>query len=131
MSIENTKEIVTRYINSKHTDTGMMSSEVTFTNMATGEKYIGPENVSNMMNYIYHVAFDADADVKNLFFTDDKAVLEADFIGKHIAEFAGVKATNKNVRIPLCVVYDIEDEKIKRGRIYFELPAFFAQVNNQ
>ena len=127
MSTENTKTIVTRYINSKHTDTSMMASDVVFTNMATGEKYKNPESVTNMLNYIYHVAFDADAEVKNLIFTEDKAVFEADFVGKHIGEFAGFQATGKDVRVPLCVVYDIEEDKIKNGRIYFEVPALFEQ----
>jgi len=28
----------------------------------------------------------------------------------------------------LCVVYKVEDEKIKRARIYFEMPAMFEQL---
>ena len=128
MSIEKTKEIVSKYIDSKHTDTNMMASDVVFTNMATGEKYQGPESVTNMLNYIYHVAFDADAEVKNLIFAEEKAVFEADFVGKHIAEFAGLKATNRNVRVPLCVVYDLDKNTIKEARIYFEIPALLEQL---
>jgi predicted ester cyclase len=55
-------------------------------------------------------------------------VLEGDFVGKHIGEFAGVPATGKTVRVPLCVVYDLEGGKIMRGRVYFEVPAFLKQV---
>lgn len=128
MSAEKTKEIVSKYINSKHTDKGMMADDVVFTNMATGEKYEGPESVSGMLNYFYHVAFDADAEVKNLIFSEDKAVFEADFIGKHVGEFAGMKATNKDVRVPLCVVYDLEKDKIKEARMYFEMPALLEQL---
>lgn len=61
-------------------------------------------------------------------FADDHAVFEGDFIGKHIGEFAGIPATNKEVRVPLCVVYDIEKNLIKRGRVYFEMPALFQQL---
>lgn len=128
MSEETTKQVIMKYLNSKHSDISMMADDVVFTNMASGEKHQGPEAVLNMLNYIYHVAFDADAETRNLIFTDNKAVLEADFVGKHIGEFAGIAPTNKKVRIPLCVVYDLENNKIKQARIYFELPAFLEQI---
>lgn len=131
MSVETTKEVINRYIESKHTDISMMADDVVFTNMATGEEYHGPKGVLDMLNYVYHVAFEADAEVKNIIYTENKAVLEAYFVGKHIGEFAGIPATNKNVRVPLCVVYDLEGDKIKRGRIYFEIPALMSQLNNQ
>jgi predicted ester cyclase len=77
---------------------------------------------------MYHTAFDADAEVKNLIFADGKAVLEADFVGKHIGEFAGIAATNKNVRVPLCVTYDLENDQIKRARVYMEMPVLLKQL---
>jgi hypothetical protein len=72
--------------------------------------------------------FDADAVIKNTIFADSKAVLEADFVGKHIGEFADIPATNKQVRVPLCVVYDLENDQIKRGRVYFEMPVLLQQL---
>jgi predicted ester cyclase len=81
-----------------------------------------------MLNYFYRIAFDATAELKNLIIADGKAVWEGDFVGKHTGEFAGVPATNKNVRVPLCVVYDLENDKIKRGRVYFEMPALMVQL---
>lgn len=128
MSVETTKKIIMKYIDSHHTDLSMMSPDVVFTNMATGQEHHGPDEVREMLNFVYHTAFEADAETRNMIFAEGQAVLEADFVGKHVGEFAGVPATNKEVKIPLCVVYDLEDNQIKRGRIYFELPAFFAQV---
>jgi predicted ester cyclase len=53
-------------------------------------------------------------------------------VGKHIGEFAGIPATGgKEFRVPLCVVYDVEDDQIKRARIYFEIPALLAQLGVQ
>jgi steroid delta-isomerase-like uncharacterized protein len=109
----------------------MMADDVVFTNMATGDEHHGPQGVLEMLNYVYHVAFEADAEVRNIICTENRAVLEADFVGKHIGDFGGIAATNKTVRVPLCVVYDFEDNKIKRGRIYFEVPALMSQLNNQ
>ncbi|MFO7524852.1 MAG: ester cyclase, partial [Ignavibacteriaceae bacterium] len=87
---DKTREVLTRYLESNHSDLSMMAEDVVFTNMATGDKHVGPEAVKDMLNYIYHIAFDAKADLKNLIIEDNKAVLEAEFYGKHIGEFAGV-----------------------------------------
>jgi steroid delta-isomerase-like uncharacterized protein len=128
MSVESNRAAMTRYLDSHHTDLTMLSADVVFTNMATGDEHKGPAAVAGMLNYIYHVAFDADAEVKSVIVTDKHAVLEATFVGKHIAEFAGVPATGKTVRVPLCVVYDMGDGMVTRGRIYWEVPAFLAQT---
>lgn len=53
---------------------------------------------------------------------------EGDFVGKHTGEFMGIPATNKDVRVPLCVVYDVADGRITEGRVYFEAPALLAQL---
>ena len=128
MSVEKTREIVMRYLSSNHADLSMMAPDVVFTSMATGDEHRGKEALAGMLHYIYHVAFDARAEAKNMVFADNQAVLEADFVGRHIGEFAGVPPTGKDVRVPLCVVYDLENDQIKRGRVYFEVPAFLKQV---
>lgn len=131
MSVESTREVMTKYLDAKHSDVSMMAEDVVFTHMATGDEHRGPEAVLQMLNYTYHIAFDAHAETKNLFFAEGKAVLEADFVGKHIGEFAGSSATNKLVRVPLCVVYYLEDDLIKRGRVYFEMPVLLRQLNEK
>jgi steroid delta-isomerase-like uncharacterized protein len=128
MSIESTRAAVERYINSGHSDLSMMADDVVFTNMATGDEFRSPAGIREMLHYVYHVAFEAAAEQRNLIVGDGQAVFEADFVGKHLAEFAGVPATGKTVRVPLCVVYDLEHDKIKRGRVYWEVPAFLQQV---
>ena len=128
MSIESTRKVMEQYANSEHSDVSMMAEDVVFTIMATGQQHKGPDGVLGMLQYFYHIAFEATAETKNFFVADGKAVLEADFIGKHIGEFAGIPATGKDVNVPLCVVYDLENDQIKRGRVYFEMPALMAQL---
>ena len=128
MSIETTRETMMRYFNSDHGDTSMMADDVVFTMMATGEETKTPAGVLAMLHHFYHVAFDATADIKNSAFDDGKALVEGDVIGKHIGEFAGIPATNKDFRVPICVVYDLENDQIKRGRIYFEVPVLMQQL---
>ncbi|OGU70165.1 MAG: hypothetical protein A2V93_03790 [Ignavibacteria bacterium RBG_16_34_14] len=131
MTVESTKKIMGQYFNSEHFDVSMMSDDVVFTHMATGEEHHGPDAVLQMLNYMYHTAFDATAEIKNIIYSEGKAVLEADFVGRHIGEFAGIPATNKDVRVPLCVVYDLENNQIKRARVYFEMPVLFDQLNKK
>lgn len=128
MSVESTREVISRYVSSNHSDLSMMANDVVFAHMATGDLHEGPEAVARMLHYVYHVAFEARAETKNLVVDDGKAVLEADFVGTHIGEFAGIPATGKQVRVPLCVVYDLENDMIKRGRVYMEIPVLFRQL---
>jgi len=131
MSINTTQSTVKRYFESNHKDASTMTNDVVFTVMATGQESHGQEAVLGMLNYFYHVAFEANAEPRVTIYGENNALWEGDFVGKHIGEFAGVPATGKDVRVPLSVVYDIENGKIKRGRIYFEMPALFQQLGVQ
>lgn len=128
MSVESTRAVMTRYFDSEHSDVSMMAEDVVFTIMATGQEHRGREGVMGMFNYFYHFAFDATASAENTIFSDGKAMVESHFAGKHIGEFAGIPATNKDVRVPLCVVYDLENDLIKRGRVYLEIPVLLQQL---
>jgi steroid delta-isomerase-like uncharacterized protein len=108
-----------------------MADDVVFTVMASGQEAHGPEGVLQLLNYFYHVAFEATAENRTEIVENGKAVWEGDFVGKHIGEFAGIPATGKDVRVPLCVVYALEDEQIKRARIYFEMPVLLQQLGVQ
>lgn len=128
MTIEGTRAAMERYLASEHSDVDMMTDDVVFTVMATGQEHHTPQGVLDMLNYFYRVAFDATAKTQVTLFGDDHAMFEGLFVGRHVGEFAGIPATGKEVSVPLCVVYDLEGDRIKRGRVYFEMPALFAQL---
>ena len=131
MSVKRTNEIMRQYWDSEHSDVSMMAGDVIFTVMASGQEAHGPEGVLGLLNYFYHVAFDATAENTIEITENGKAVWEGDFVGKHIGEFAGIPATNKEVRVPLCVVYELENEQIKQARVYFEIPVLLQQLGVQ
>lgn len=128
MSIESTNRVIRKYWDSEHSDVSMMAPDVVFTIMADGREAHGPEEVLHMLTYFYQIAFDARAESFNEIVSDGHAVWEGHFTGSHIGEFAGVPATGKEVRIPLCVSYDIKNEQIKAARVYFEIPPLMAQL---
>ena len=111
-------------------DVQYVAEDVVYTSQNTGEKTVGREAVGQMLNYIYHVAFDAKAEIINTVITEDHALLELNINGKHIGEFAGIAPTNKEVSIPTCVCYDLEDGLIKRARIYLLADVLMKQLTS-
>lgn len=128
MSVQGTRDAMERYLNSAHRDLSMMADDVVFTTMATGDEHRGVEGVRRMLDHVYHQAFDAHAETRNRIYADDHAVLEGHFVGKHIGTFADIPATGREVRVPLCVVYDLNDGRIVRGRVYLEIPVLLRQL---
>jgi len=90
-----------------------------YKNLGSGDEYHGREAIGGMLHYMYHIAFDAKAEITNTIITEKKAMFEGNFIGRHIGEFAGIQPTNKEINVHICVCYDLEDGLIKKGRIYF------------
>lgn len=99
-------------------DLQYIAEDAVFKNLGTGEVHKGRAEVGAMLHYMYHVAFDAKAEIKSFIITEDKALMEAVFKGKHIGEIAGIKPTNKDVSVPFAVSYDIKDGLIQEARIY-------------
>ena len=109
-------------------DVQYLHEDAVFTNMGTGDESRGREAIGGMLHYIYSVAFSARADIRSTIITADKAFVEGYFRGTHINDFAGIPATNKEVNIPLCVVYDHEDGFIKKARIYMPGEVLIKQL---
>jgi predicted ester cyclase len=66
--------------------------------------------------------------VKNLVVAEGQAAVEADFVGTHTGEFAGIAATGKDVRVPYAVLYDLEGEGISAPRLYMSLDMIVQQI---
>jgi steroid delta-isomerase-like uncharacterized protein len=128
MSLERTEQVMNRYWNSDHKDVSMMADDVVFTHMATGDEHRGPDGVRGMLDYMYRQAFHATAEIRTRICSESHAMIEADFVGRHTGEFAGIPATGREVRVPFCVVYDLEGDRITRGRVYMEMPVMMRQL---
>lgn len=128
MSIERTRTVMNRYWSADHGDVSMLADDVVFTLMPTGQESRGPEAVLNTLNEFYRAAFDAGVEPRMTIFDDGHAVFEGTFVGRHVGEFAGIPATGKTVHVPICIIYDVENEQIKRARVYFELPVLMQQL---
>ena len=128
MSIESTRAVMTRYFNAEDDHGTMLAEDVVYTVMATGEQHRGRAGVLALLDFVYRVAFAATFVQRTVIFADNNALLEGEIVGRHIGEYAGVPATGKDVRLPACVIYDLENDQIKAGRVYIEIPAFLQQI---
>ncbi len=104
-------------------DTTRLAEQAVFTTMATGQEVRGREQIGQFLQYFYSVAFQAQAEMRHLLVDGDHAVLEGVVVGRQLLEFAGIAPGPGEIRMPICVVYDLENNQIVRARIYLETNA--------
>jgi predicted ester cyclase len=96
----------------------------------TDQRADGREAAEQLIRYVHEVAFDARPELKNLLVDDGKAAIEADFVGTHTAEFAGLQPVGREVRVPYSVIYDLRGDKISALRIYFPMSLLIEQLTS-
>lgn len=111
-------------------DPKYLAEDAVFIHMANNDETKGREAIGEMLNYMYNIAFNAHAEVINTIVSNNKALLEANFIGKHIGEFNGIAATQKKVNVPLCVSYELENDLIKTARVYLMSDKLMQQISS-
>ena len=121
-----TQQNVLAYFNTH--DVKYVAEDAVFKNLNTGETHKGRAEIGAMLHYIYHVAFDAKAEIKSYIITENKAQLEVVIKGRHIGEIAGIPPTNKEVSIPASVSYDLKDGLIQEARIYMLADVMMQQL---
>src|SRR3954469_20755358 len=84
-------------------DLNCVAEDAVYRNLNNGQVHKGRAEIGAMLHYVYQVAFDAHFERTTSVITEDHAVTEGFFIGRHIGEFEGIPATNKEVSVPLCV----------------------------
>ncbi len=111
-------------------DSKYLAEDAVFIHMGNNEETKGRKAIGEMLNFMYNIAFDAHAEVINTIVSDNKALLEANFVGKHIGEFNGIAATQKKVNVPLCVSYELENDLIKTARVYLMSGTLMQQISS-
>jgi predicted ester cyclase len=131
MSVENTRKTMAGYMRTlvqRGPYATYFDDDVTFSVVGTGQEVKGCDAVEQFIRYFHEQAFDAEPKEKNMIVGDGQATLEADFVGTHIGEFAGVAATGKQVNIPYALVYDLKNDKITALRFYMPMDVLLQQI---
>jgi steroid delta-isomerase-like uncharacterized protein len=131
MSLEATERCIQQYLDALLNGgdfAAFFDVDVVWTTMETGDEIRGPQAVRDFIVALHTEWFQATPEVKHVAAADGVAALEAVFVATHVAEFAGVPATNAELRLPYTVFYDISDDKITALRAYFPVSALVAQL---
>lgn len=104
------------------------TDDVVVTVEGSDQRAEGREAGEQLIRYMHEMAFDAQPELKNLLVDEGKAAIEADFVGTHTGEFAGVAPTGRAVRVPYSVIYDLRGDQISKLRIYLPLSALVEQI---
>jgi predicted ester cyclase len=97
-----------------------LTDDVTLDMVGAGMSAHGRADVEGLIRLAHEQAFDGRPELKSLIVAPDgqRAAIEADFVGRHTAEFAGIPATGRDVRVPYSVHYDLDNGGISALRIY-------------
>jgi predicted ester cyclase len=133
MSVEDTQRAMDAYIEEllkrgpykRH-----FSEDVVLSMVGTDQGTEGPDDTEAFIDYLHTVAFEANPELKNMIVGDNQAVGEFDFVGKHIGEFGGMAATGREVRVPYCMVYELEGSKIRALRGYMPMDELLRQLGS-
>ena len=131
MTTEKTRETMKAYVDAilAFGDYGRyLAGDVTMTFMGTDREVKGHEAVCQTINFFHETAFSSAIEVKSLLCGEGEAILEAEFIGTHIAEFEGVPASLRPVRVPYSVAYTLADGRITALRLYFPFELLMRQI---
>ncbi len=128
MSVESTRAVMMRYLEAH--DERMLDQHAVFTIMGTGEVARGPEAIGRLVNSFHHGVFEAQYELKDLLIAEGQACFEAELVGRQVSEFAGIAPSGEEIRVPLCVVYELAHDLITRGRIYFGTDALRQQARH-
>jgi predicted ester cyclase len=105
-----------------------LTDEVTLTIMETGEVIRGRNAVAALLAYVHHTAFAAPPVVRTLVVETGRAMIEAEFIGPHTGEFAGIPTTDHRVHLPYVTAYDLEAGAIRAMRLYLSMDTLVRQL---
>jgi hypothetical protein len=126
-----TRRTVTAYLDALAGDGDFgrfLTEDATFATMGSEEIVRGREAVVGTIDWLHKETFAGRPVVKTTFFADGRAAIEADFVGTHVGEFAGIAPTGRPIRVPYSVFYDLVGDEIATIRVYISMDAIRRQI---
>jgi predicted ester cyclase len=106
------------------------TNDIVVTVEGTDQRADRREAAEQLIRFFHEKAFDARPELKTLLVDQGKAAIEADFVGTHTGEFAGIQPTGRDIRVPYAVVYDLREDQISRLRIYMPMSTLIEQLTS-
>jgi steroid delta-isomerase-like uncharacterized protein len=131
VSVEETERVMRSYeeaLDHGGDFSSFFAEDVLWTTMETGDQLRGREAVRDYLLSFHRQYFHGSPELRGLVVADGSAAAESLFVGRHIAEFAGIPASGKEVRTPYSMFYSVDDGKITELRSYFPFQALIQQL---
>jgi len=133
MSVESTTQVMNDYLDAllKQEDFGrFFADDVLWTTTETGDEVRGRDAVRDFIVAFHTQVFEARPEFTGLTVGDGRATLEANFVGTHTGDFAGIAPTGAELKVPYAVCYDVADGEIRALRAYLPISLMVAQVSS-
>jgi predicted ester cyclase len=132
MSAESVRETMTAYLDAlaKEGDFArFFADDVAIVMMETGDVTRGRDAVRDMIVGMHAQAFGGRFVCTKLICDEGGAAIEAQLIGSHVGDFAGIAPTGVPVTMTYSVVYELSDGVITELRGYLPLTATVLQLH--
>ncbi len=132
MGVESVRETMRQYLDALAEEgdfARFFADDVALVMMETGEVTRGRDAVRDAVVGMHTTTFAGRFVCTRLLCDDDSAAIEAQLIGSHAGEFAGIAPTGTPVTLTYAVVYDLADGRITELRGYLPLTATVLQLH--
>jgi hypothetical protein len=128
MSVEHTRSVMERYWDLD--DPTAIAPDAAYVFMPTGERFVGPDAILAMMRDFYGATFAMTPTDVTRHVGDGWAMLESTLVGTHVGPYAGIPATGRPVRAPMCVTYRVAHDQVVEVRAYLMLHRILEQIRD-
>jgi hypothetical protein len=128
MTAERVQRIAEPYFRGHDLDA--LAPDVASLDVPTGREVQGREAVAEgMLADFWGRAFEGGGQLtRTAYAADGTAVMEFDYVGRHIGTFHGIEATGQTVTGKVCIVATVGEKHIEREHLYYPLAQILEQL---
>ena len=105
-----------------------LSDDPIYRVMATGSVHRGRDAVAAFYTGLFQSMPDVNFELVDVFVGENGVVEESVLVGTHTGDLFGLAPTGRAVRLPLIIVFPMQDRHILGERLYFDLDSLQRQI---
>lgn len=106
-----------------------LCAEPVYELLATGERYLGREGVARFYTGLFEGMPDANFELVSVTIGETGVVEESVLTGTHTGTLFGRAPTGKKLRLPLVIIFPIQEGLFTGERLYFDLGTLQQQLS--
>lgn len=130
MTAEQVRRIAEPYFRGH--DLQALAPDVVSLDVPTGREVQGRDDVAaGMLADLWGRAFEGGGEVaRTAYAADGTAVMEFDYVGRHVGTYHGIEATGHTITAKVCIVASVGEEHIEREHLYYPLARILEQLRS-